>query len=262
MHTKNEQKGEEMTINIEVTKFGHACVRLEKNGRRITIDPGIYTDLPLALEGAEHILITHQHPDHLDEPQVLEYLAANKSVTVRAPSEPAARLSAKAEAAGVELERIIATGAGESFEAAGFAVRTVGGQHAVIHAYIPVVANTGYIVDGLVYHPGDSFIVPAGPAPDTLLVPLSAPWNKMAEMVDFIVAVRPRQVVPVHDGLLNEVGRPLYCKRARMFADRHGVGFTDLSVGESVVVEGPEPSDDAAFDEIFVDDLDVAHFNG
>ena len=251
-----------MTISIEVTKFGHACVRLEKNGRRITIDPGDYTDVPLALEGAEHIFITHQHPDHLDEPAVLQYMAANKDVTVRAPSVPARRLLAGAEEAGVEPERIISTGAGESFEVAGFSVRTVGGQHAVIHAYIPVVDNTGYIVDGLVYHPGDSYIVPSGPAPDTLLVPLNAPWNKMAEMVDFIVAVRPRQVVPVHDGLLNEVGRPLYCKRARMFADRHGVEFTDLAVNESVVVEGPEPSANSSFSEVFVDDLDIAHFNG
>ncbi|CDK00362.1 MULTISPECIES: MBL fold metallo-hydrolase [unclassified Microbacterium] len=250
-------------IRIELTKFGHACVRLEKAGRRILIDPGNYTDLSVALDGAEHILVTHQHPDHLDEAPVLEYLAAHPQVTVRAPEVPAARLIEAAAAAGVDADQIIATGAGEKFEAAGFSVRTVGGQHAVIHSYIPVVANTGYIVDGLVYHPGDSFIVPAGPAPDTLLVPLNAPWNKMAEMVDFITAVRPRQAIPVHDGLLNDLGRPLYSKRARMFAERHGVAFTDLAVGEGVVIEGEESgaADDIA-DGVFSDDLDVKHFNG
>lgn len=256
-------KVEKLTISIELTKFGHACVRLEKNGCRIVIDPGNYTDVPLALEGAEHILVTHQHPDHLHEGPVLEYMASHPGVTVRAPAVPAARLAAGAKAAGVDPGRIIPTGAGEKFESAEFSVRTVGGQHAVIHAYIPVVANTGYIVDGLVYHPGDSFIVPAGPAPDTLLVPLNAPWNKMAEMVDFITAVRPRQAIPVHDGLLNDLGRPLYSKRARMFAERHGVKFTDLAVGESDLIEGPEPSDDdVAADGVFSDDLDIKHFNG
>lgn len=253
-----------MTISIELTKFGHACVRLEKNGRRIVIDPGEYSDPAPALEGAEHILITHQHPDHLEEGAVLAHLAAHSAATVRAPEVPASRLRAQAADAGVDARQIIATGAGEHFDSAGFSVRTVGGQHAVIHAYIPVVANTGYIVDGLVYHPGDSFIVPAGPAPDTLLVPLSAPWNKMAEMVDFITAVRPRQAIPVHDALLNDtIGRPLYIKRARMFADRHGVTFTDLAVGETDVIVGPEPSDiDAVADATFSDELDIRHFNG
>lgn len=257
-------QGEDMTISIKLTKFEHACVRLEKEGHTILIDPGNYTDLDRALEGAEHILVTHQHPDHLHEGPVLEYLAAHPDVTVRAPEVPAARLIAGAAAAGADPAQIISTGAGENFEIAGFSVSTVGGQHAVIHAYIPVVANTGYIIDGLVYHPGDSFIVPAGPAPDTLLVPLNAPWNKMAEMVDFVTAVRPRQVIPVHDALLNDLGRPLYSKRARMFADRHKVQYTDLAVGESTVLEGP---DDAAAayavaDGVFSDDLDIKHFNG
>lgn len=253
-----------MTISITLTKFGHACVRLEKDGRRIVIDPGEYSDPAPALEGAEHILITHQHPDHLEEGAVLAHLAAHRAATVRAPEVPAARLRARAADAGVDESQIIPTGAGEQFDSAGFSVRTVGGQHAVIHAYIPVVANTGYIVDGLVYHPGDSFIVPAGPTPDTLLVPLSAPWNKMAEMVDFITAVRPRQAIPVHDALLNDtIGRPLYIKRAQMFADRHGVTFTDLAVGESDTIVGSEPSVVNAFsDGTFSDELDIRHFNG
>ncbi|WP_349428803.1 MBL fold metallo-hydrolase [Microbacterium sp. LWS13-1.2] len=253
-----------MTVRIELTKLGHACVRLEKDGRRIVIDPGEYSDPARALEGAEHVLITHQHPDHLDEDAVLEFLAAHSAATVRAPDVPAARLAAQAGDAGVDASQIIATGAGEKFDCAGFSVRTVGGQHAVIHAFIPVVANTGYIVDGLVYHPGDSFIVPTGPAPDTLLVPLSAPWNKMSEMVDFITAVRPRQAIPVHDILLNEtVGRPLYVKRAQMFADRHGVTLTDLAVGQSDIIEGPDPSEvDATADGAFSDQLDLKHFNG
>ncbi|MEV4991640.1 MBL fold metallo-hydrolase [Pseudarthrobacter sp. LMD1-1-1.1] len=253
-----------MTTAIALTKFGHACVRLEKNGKRIVIDPGDLADVPTALEGAEHILVTHQHPDHLHEGPVLEYMAANLTVTVRAPKVPAARLTAAALTAGVDASRIIATGPGENFESAGFFIRTVGGQHAVIHSDIPVVDNTGYIVDGLVYHPGDSFTVPSGPAPDTLLVPINAPWNKMAEMVDFITAVRPRQAIPVHDGLLNEHGMPLYRKRAKMFAERHGVTFTALEVGETEVIERSEEAlglSDTG-DDVFADELDVLHFNG
>lgn len=222
-----------MDSQIALTKFGHACVRLEKAGRRLVIDPGNFTDVPAALEGAEHILVTHEHADHLDDDPVLEFLAAHPDVTVRAPQAPAARLAEAGGAVGVHADRILVTGAGEEFETAGFAVRTVGGQHALIHPQIPVVANTGYILDGLVYHPGDSFIVPAGPPPDTLLVPLSAPWSKLAEMVDFITAVRPRQAIPVHDGLLNGRGLPMYRRHATTFAERYGAELVVLEEGDT-----------------------------
>ncbi|MEO9246644.1 MBL fold metallo-hydrolase [Citricoccus nitrophenolicus] len=222
-----------MPTEIALTKFGHACIRLEKSGRRLVIDPGTFTDVPAALEGAEHILVTHEHADHLDETPVLAYLAAEPSVTVRAPAAPAARLAAAAAEAGLDPARIIATGPGGQFETAGFAVRTVGGQHAVIHPQIPVVANTGYVLDGLVYHPGDSYMVPPGPAPDTVLVPLSAPWSKLAEMLDFITAVRARQVIPVHDGLLNGRGLAMYRKHAGTFAERYDSVLTVLEEGES-----------------------------
>ncbi len=218
---------------MTLTKFGHACVRLEKSGRRLVVDPGTFTDVPTALEGAEHILVTHEHADHLDTAPVLDHLAAHPEVTVRAPAAPAAALAAAAVEAGLDGGRIITVGPGESFETAGFDVRTVGGQHALIHAQMPVVANIGYVVDETLYHPGDSYIVPSGPVPDTVLVPLSAPWSKLAEMLDFITALRARQVIPVHDGLLNARGLGMYRRHAGTFAERYGSVLTVLQEGES-----------------------------
>lgn len=222
-----------MPTEIALTKFGHACIRLEKSGRRLVIDPGTFTDVPAALEGAEHVLVTHEHADHLDASPVLAHLAAHPEATVRAPAAPAEQLAAEARDHGVDPARIIPTGPGETFRTAGFDVQTVGGQHAVIHPQIPVVTNTGYVLDGLVYHPGDSYIVPPGPAPDTVLVPLSAPWSKLAEMLDFITAVRARQVIPVHDGLLNGRGLAMYRRHAGTFAERYGSALTVLEEGES-----------------------------
>src|SRR2546425_11556262 len=51
--------------SMRLTKMGHACVRLEKDGRILVIDPGTLTE-PEALDGAEAVLITHEHPDHVD----------------------------------------------------------------------------------------------------------------------------------------------------------------------------------------------------
>ncbi len=78
-----------------------------------------------------------------------------------------------------------AVGHGDEFAAAGFDVAVYGRDHAVIHADIPVIANTGFLVDGEVFHPGDAFTVPDRRVP-TLLLPVSAPWLKFAEAVDYL----------------------------------------------------------------------------
>jgi L-ascorbate metabolism protein UlaG (beta-lactamase superfamily) len=72
----------------------------------------------------------------------------------------------------------------------------------VIHPDIPVVPNTGYLIDhGAFYHPGDSFHVPEQRV-DVLGLPTAAPWLKISEAIEFFRAVSPRVAVPIHQGLL------------------------------------------------------------
>jgi hypothetical protein len=87
-------------------------------------------------------------------------------------------------------------------------VQTFGGQHALIHPLVPVIANVGYLIDGTVYHPGDSFSVPNVPV-QTLLVPTNAPWSKGGEIIDFMISVRAPQAFQIHDALINETGTGL-----------------------------------------------------
>jgi|HubBroStandDraft_2_1064218.scaffolds.fasta_scaffold1333571_2 L-ascorbate metabolism protein UlaG (beta-lactamase superfamily) len=49
---------------MRITKLGHSCVRLEKDGAVLVTDPGVWTDAALA--GAAAVMITHEHADHLD----------------------------------------------------------------------------------------------------------------------------------------------------------------------------------------------------
>ena len=48
---------------MRITKFGHACVRIEHDGTTIVLDPGVFTDAE-AVDGADAVLITHEHADH------------------------------------------------------------------------------------------------------------------------------------------------------------------------------------------------------
>ena len=216
---------------MKLTKYTHSCVRLQKEGQVLVIDPGTFSEAEEALAGAHAVLITHEHPDHVDAPAVLEALHSNPGLQVHAPARLAAELAAKA---GDDGGRVHAVEPDTSFEAGGFAVRSFGGQHALIHPLVPVVANIGYLVEENVYHPGDSFVVPHGIEVKTLLVPLHAPWSKVGEVVDFVVAVRAPQAYPIHDALLNELGRGLVEGHIGRIGGKYGAKYTSLAPRESV----------------------------
>lgn len=218
---------------MKLTKFTHACVRLEKEGRVLVLDPGTFSEAEQALAGADAVLITHEHADHVDVDAVTDALLEDTELQLFAPDGVAAQLRGKAPAA---AERINTVAAGEDFETAGFAIRSFGGQHALIHPQIPVVANVGYLVDSNVYHPGDSFAIPDGVDVQTLLVPIHAPWNKVGEVVDFVIGVRAPRAFPIHDALLNDTGRGLVEGHVTRIGARYGTEYRHLSSGDSVEV--------------------------
>lgn len=212
-------------------KFTHSCVRLEKDGKVLTLDPGVYSETAHALAGADAVLITHEHPDHIDQGAVVKALEESPLLELYAPAGVAAAVR---EAAPDIAGRVFTTAAGESFEVAGFAVQGFSGQHALIHPSIPVVANVGYLIDGSVYHPGDSLIVPDGVNVDTLLVPVHAPWSKVGDVIDFVVSVRAPRAFQIHDGLLNENGLALTEGNVARLGAKYGTTFRHLESGESV----------------------------
>ncbi|WP_113718672.1 MBL fold metallo-hydrolase [Arthrobacter dokdonensis] len=214
-----------------LTKYTHACVRIEKEGRVVVLDPGTFSETDLALAGADAILITHEHADHIDQDAVLAALAANPGTPVHAPAVVADALRAAAPQTSGQVH---SAAAGDTFTTAGFTIRCFGGQHALIHPSIPVVANVGFLVDDAVYHPGDSLIVPPGVQVDTLLVPVHAPWSKVAEVVDFVVSVRAPRAFQIHDGLLNETGLGFTESHIARVGAEHGTDFRHLAPGESV----------------------------
>ena len=187
---------------MRLTKKGHSCIRLEKDGRTLVIDPGGYSEADAAA-GAAAVLITHEHPDHFDERAVRAALDADPAVEVWTLASVADRLGSAYPG------RIHVVGEGDAFSVAGFDVQVHGQLHAVIHPDIPRITNAGYLVEGTVFHPGDALTVPAHPV-ETLLLPLNAPWSKASEVVDYVREVKPQRVIDVHDGLLTDTGVDLY----------------------------------------------------
>jgi L-ascorbate metabolism protein UlaG (beta-lactamase superfamily) len=209
---------------VRIIKYTHACVRIESDAAVLVIDPGTFTERD-ALDGADAVLITHEHVDHLDADALADELGKRPAVQVFTHADVVPKLDALA---GV----VTTVSSGEQFEAAGFRVRAYGGVHAEIHPDVPRIANLGYLVEDRVYHPGDSFDVPEGATVDTLFVPISAPWLRVAASIDFVRAVAPRRAYALHDALLNDRGFGIVDALLERLS---GAEYKRLAAGEAVV---------------------------
>jgi L-ascorbate metabolism protein UlaG (beta-lactamase superfamily) len=183
---------------MQLTKLGHACVRLESgSGGRLVIDPGVWSG-PGMLAGAQAVLVTHEHPDHLDAAAVRAALAADAGLELWSNASVTAQFADFGS-------RVHEVAHGDVVTAAGFDVHVYGQEHAQILPGIPVIPNTGFAVDATVFHPGDSFTVPQDKVP-TLLLPVSAPWRKMSDAAAYAAAVGPERGYAIHDAILSAEG--------------------------------------------------------
>ncbi len=211
---------------MRITKFGHACVRIEHDGTTVVLDPGVFTDAS-AVDGADAVLITHEHPDHY----LPDHLLATSApvFTIEAVAEKI-RVDAPAVA-----ERLTVVAPGSTFDA-GLPVRAVGELHAVIHPEYPRISNSGYVIDAggtKVYHPGDALNEPGEPV-DVLLCPVSAPWMRVSEAIDFARAVRAPRTLAIHDRVYSDAGLGIVDTHMNAFLPQEGLEYIRIADGQDL----------------------------
>lgn len=210
---------------MKLTKLEHAALILDKAGQKLFIDPGSFTTPLTETARAAAVVITHEHPDHWTPEQLDRIIALNPDVPIFAPAGVAVA------AAGYP---VIVVNAGDTVEAGPFRLRFFGGTHAVIHETIPVIDNLGVLVDEELYYGGDSFTIPEGVTVQTLAVPAGAPWLKISEVMDFVLALTPRRSFPTHEMGLSRGGKDLSNARIKWATEQNGGEFFPLEPNESL----------------------------
>ncbi len=188
---------------MHVTRFGHSAVLVEAAGQRVLIDPGAFSSPDVfEVQGLDAIVVTHQHVDHLDRDRIAGLIERNPGAVRLSDPETAALVdgfTAHSDTDVTELGAITITG--------------VGTTHAEILPVIPRVTNTGVLItaDGepTLFHPGDAYAY-APEGVDILAAPLSAPWTKVSETVDFVRRVDPHVVFPIHDAGVTPLMHGIY----------------------------------------------------
>ena len=198
---------------MRLTSFGHSCILVEIADQRLLFDPGTFSSGFEELRDLHAILVTHQHPDHCDPERFGPLVEANPGARVLLEPQTSEQLREQGT-----LRRDVETltsGADLSLDGGSHAVtvRCVGQRHAIIHADIPRIDNTGVVLQApgepSFFHPGDALDADPGQV-DILGVPINAPWCAMKETVDFVRRIGAPRFVPIHDGLLASNGRELY----------------------------------------------------
>lgn len=185
---------------MKLTKYQHACFVVEKDGSTLVVDPGNFSHDFIVPSHVDAIVITHEHPDHLDEARIKEILAANPKATLIAHESIAGRYT-DYSAIGAKVNELYTIG--------NFSLHFFGGTHASIADSVPVPANFGVLIENRLYYPGDSFVVPEGVQVKELALPASAPWLKISESMNFLAQIKPEFTFPTHDAILSDDGKQL-----------------------------------------------------
>jgi len=185
--------------DLAITFIGHGTLMFEYGGVVVHVDPWTrftdYRDLPKA----DLILITHDHPDHLDAKAVAAL--TTDGTTVLAPRRVADHLDGA---------RIMNNG--DRVEDHGLAVEAVPAYN-LVHMrpsgepFHPKGAGNGYVIgfgETRVYVAGDTENVPEMKALENISVgflPMNLPYTMTPEMVaDAATAFRPKILYPYHFG--------------------------------------------------------------
>ncbi len=210
---------------MKVTKYAQSCLLIEEEGVKILTDIGSYSEGVPEVEGLSAVLITHEHQDHFDVDKLQEVLGRSPDAVVITHAGVGAKLAELGIAwTGIEP--------GEELEVQGVSIESFGTEHAVIYGTSPC-RNTGFLIAGKLYMPGDALHDVLNKKIDILALPTGGPWHKMSECIDYAKKVNPRVAFPIHDAMYtNDYKQTSIPRWVGGQLEAVGISFVNVQEGE------------------------------
>ena len=208
---------------MNIQKIGHCCLVIDTKGTRIVTDPGSFTaEENKNLKNVDFVLFTHEHQDHYHLESLKVIIENNPKVIVYANDS----LSEILKTENIPHMTILH---GETIMLGEIEINGIGEKHAEIHSSIPLSGNIGFMIDQRLWYPGDAFTNPERPV-EILALPVSGPWLKISEVIDYALLIKPKVVIPVHDN----IGFSMMVNRfLPMFLAPINAEFVPLGAGDS-----------------------------
>lgn len=204
----------------KIERLTDSCLLVTTDEEATLFDPGFHTyqsgqiDLN-ELGDVTRVFITHEHGDHVNPEFVRWVIDRGQDVTVYSNDAVRDLLSEH----GIEVDTGTPGG---------------GGIEDVLHGKLPTGAtppNRSFTIDGVLTHPGDSR-EPTKTAP-VLALPLLVPWDSATGAVEFARRLKPKQVVPIHDFYMSEMGRGWIRGLIKGVLSDDGIELVDIDWGDS-----------------------------
>ncbi len=192
---------------MKVTKYPQSCLLIEKDGKRLLIDPGSFVSASMKPEDLlplDVILITHEHSDHVD-PGLLKNLTLAGNIPVIANRSTKNLLGEVVTNIMVDQEELVV---------AGFRITARELAHCLMLDGSPGPDNTGYVIDGVFFHPGDGKEID-NLTVETAAIPIFGPDISLKDAYDFSKSLACKKVIPIHNDVVN-MNPEAYAKFAAM----------------------------------------------
>jgi L-ascorbate metabolism protein UlaG (beta-lactamase superfamily) len=188
------------------------------------IDPGVYSASFTPSSNIDAVVVTHEHSDHFDPEKIAAIRSLNPNVVIFTTDKVASQID------GAQVPKT-----GEKIVVGNFTLEFFGHDHASIVSGVVPCDNFGVVVNDTLVNPGDSFELPPV-RPQILAAPVSAPWLKVEETMEYVAATQPVKVFPMHTALLSQIGQDITYNWLRKGCHEVGVEFIDLQPGESLEI--------------------------
>jgi L-ascorbate metabolism protein UlaG (beta-lactamase superfamily) len=213
-------------IPIKIKKLGHCCLLIKTSGLTILTDSGNFSTEQDVVTGIDLVLITHEHADHL-------HVDSLKSVLKNNPKAEVITNTSVGKILDAENIKYKIVENGQVFDFSEILIESFDGKHEEIFEDFGQVQNTGYFIGDRLFYPGDSFIDPQKHV-DVLALPVAGPWCKIGDAITYALKLKPKNVFPVHDGMLVRERVGGFHKVPQKILTENGINFVGMLEGEEM----------------------------